>query len=657
ADAYRELFASADSDASIICMEEERELIARESEKNLTGSLQPSNLTYVIYTSGSTGQPKGVMNEHAGVVNRLLWTQEQYNLSSTDAVLQKTTFCFDVSVWELFWPIIAGAKLVFAQPRRQGESAYLKSAIKEHAITTIHFVPSMLQAFLEDIEPGECAGLQRVLCSGEALKADHIRLFKEKLPQVELHNLYGPTEAAVDVTYWAVPENFMGTRVPIGKPVANTQLYILDKAGKLAPIGVPGELYIGGVQVARGYLNRKELTAERFVVLPPSTSLSTVSQHPERSRRTAYKTGDLARWLPDGNIEYLGRIDDQVKIRGFRIELGEIENNLQQAPAISQCVVVAKEDKLGNKRLVAYVVTDEKFEKETTIGWLRNRLPEYMVPAVFVQIEKIPLNASGKADRKNLPEPGALVTGKEYVAPRNETEEHLAAAWEQTLGVQCPGIHDNFFESGGDSIISIQFISRLKRYGHELSPRDLFLYQTIAKLAAVLHERKGSLNAVQAEQGMLTGSSGLLPVQQMYFERETAFASHYNQSVLLGIDKNIKKKDLGSAVQLLVRQHDSLRFKYTAIASGWEQSYGIAEGTLEIEDLRNIPAGTLDAFVADYAEKYQRSLDIEQGLLIRVVLMLTPESETHNRLLVVVHHLAIDGVSWRILLEDLEQLL
>ncbi|HEX4373581.1 MAG TPA: amino acid adenylation domain-containing protein, partial [Puia sp.] len=323
------------SNKNIIELDGDWKKISKSSKENIRRTPKPHDLAYVIYTSGSTGKPKGVMNEHIGLLNRLIWAQNYFKLTHEDAVLQKTTFCFDVSVWELIWPLLVGTKLVFAKPGGHKDSDYLKSVIEEEKITTIHFVPSMLDLFLFDLEQNECKSVKKVLCSGEALKSAQVKLFKEKLPGVELHNLYGPTEAAIDVTCWSLQNNLKDLQIiPIGKPVLNTQIYILDEKNNLLATGQMGELYIGGIQVARGYLHRPELTAERF--LPDPFSIIPGAK--------MYKTGDLAKWLPDGNIDYLGRTDDQVKIRGFRIELGEIENVLQQFPGIKNCVVIAPED-------------------------------------------------------------------------------------------------------------------------------------------------------------------------------------------------------------------------------------------------------------------------------------------------------------------------
>ena len=311
--------------------------------------LRPDHLAYVIFTSGSTGRPKGAMNEHRGVVNRLLWMQKQYQLGEGDRVLQKTPFGFDVSVWEFFWPLMSGASVIVARPAGHQDPSYLMRLIEQKGVTTLHFVPSMLQAFLEEYEGGRCPSIRHIICSGEELGAALQNRCLARLPQARLSNLYGPTECAVDVTAWDCARDETGSRVPIGRPIANTRIYILDEHGQPAGSGMAGEIYIAGVQVGRGYLNRPELTAERFLADPFS---------PEPNARM-YKTGDLGRWRADGAIEYLGRNDSQVKIRGFRIELGEIEEQLKRHPEVKEAVVVAREAESEEKRLVGYVIARE----------------------------------------------------------------------------------------------------------------------------------------------------------------------------------------------------------------------------------------------------------------------------------------------------------
>src|ERR1041385_2574873 len=379
---------------------------ATKPERDKMG-LDPGHLAYVIYTSGSTGTAKGVMIEHKSIVNRLIWMQRAYEIEREDAVLQKTPYSFDVSVWEFFWPLLNGARLVMAQPGAHKDPKYLCETIEKNRITTVHFVPSMLHLFLEQGEAGRCSSVKRSVGSGEALSGAIARRCREVLPWAELHNLYGPTEAAVDVTAWTYPGNAGAEMtIPIGRPIANTQMYVLNAGMKPVPVGVVGELYIGGVQVGRGYLNREELTAERFLK-DPFAKTSDVRM---------YRTGDLGRWLGDGNIEYLGRNDFQVKVRGFRIELGEIEARLKEHAGIGQAVVMAREDGDGEKRLVAYY-TETAGLNQTSVGaeelraFLQGSLPEYMVPAAYVRMESLPLTPNGKLDRRGFPAPDKEAEG------------------------------------------------------------------------------------------------------------------------------------------------------------------------------------------------------------------------------------------------------
>ncbi|QHD06665.1 non-ribosomal peptide synthetase [Pseudomonas sp. R76] len=429
--------------------------------------LTAQHQAYVIYTSGSTGQPKGVINEHAGVVNRLLWMQDAYGLKAHDAVLQKTPFSFDVSVWEFFWPLFTGARLVMARPGGHKDPAYLCAVIEAEHITTLHFVPSMLEVFLAHGDVSQAAALVRVMCSGEALPGSLVRRFKQQLPGIGLYNLYGPTEAAVDVTAWNCARPDVPDNTPIGKPIANTRMYLLDTQLQPVPLGVVGELFIGGVQVARGYLNRPELTAERFLNDP-------------FSQGQMYRTGDIGRYLPDGNIEYLGRNDDQVKIRGLRIELGEIQARLLEHPQVNEAAVVARDD-----RLIAYY-TGLHTDIEQLRAHLLQHLPDFMVPALFVHLDALPLSPNGKLDRKALPAPGmeALIV-REYVAPQGDTEILLARLWAELLKVERVGRDDNFFELGGHSLLAVSLIGRLRQEGMECDVRALFEQPTLAGYAAI----------------------------------------------------------------------------------------------------------------------------------------------------------------------------
>jgi len=460
--------------AYVLCLDGDWAKPANGKTSNPGIKLMPENLAYCIYTSGSTGQPKGAGVPHRGILNRLQWMQRQYPLDAGDCVLQKTPYSFDVSVWEFFWPLMTGARLVVAMPGEHKDSQALIDTIIRERVTTIHFVPSMLQVFIDTPGAETCAPLKRVICSGEALPADLVARFQQKLP-AELHNLYGPTEASVDVSYWACLPGSAETAIPIGRPIANIGLYILDKRLNPVPVGVPGELHIGGIGLGRGYLNRPALTAEKFIPDP-------FGQQGGR----LYKTGDLVRFRPDGNIDYLGRLDHQVKIRGFRIELGEIEARLLEHPLIKEAVVLAREDRPGDKRLAAYLVTQDGAELQVSElrAQLAASLADYMVPGVFVQLPELPLSANGKLDRRALPAPdGALVVRHAYEAPQGPVETLIAGIWQDLLGVDRVGRHDNFFELGGHSLMLVGLLEPLRRQGFTANMRMIFAAPTLAGMA------------------------------------------------------------------------------------------------------------------------------------------------------------------------------
>ena len=441
--------------------------------------LTSRNLAYMIYTSGSTGKPKGAMNEHRGVVNRLLWKQSAYHLTEQDAVLQKTPFSFDVSVWEFFWPLMTGAKLVMARPEGHKDPAYLAEAIRQQNITTLHFVPSMLQVFLEHPQATACTNLRQIMCSGEALPEALARRFHQCLPNAKLHNLYGPTEAAVDVTAWTYRPDFAGSSIPLGKPIANTKMYVLDPLGNPTPIGVTGEIFIGGVQVGRGYWDRPDLTAERFVPDPFGAPGARM-----------YRTGDLGRWQSDGTLEYLGRNDFQVKLRGFRIELGEIEAQLAGHPDVREAAVMARENSAGDPRLVAYYTANSDLPIQSLRNYLGERLPDYMIPAAFVWLEALPLSPNGKLDRKALPEDTGPNQDRIVIPPRNQTEQKITQIWQSIFDLEEISVDDNFFELGGHSLQAVQMVSKVEaEFGKQLPLVTLFKAPTIEQLATLITEQ------------------------------------------------------------------------------------------------------------------------------------------------------------------------
>ena len=466
--------------AAVVCLDAEAEALAAESAVRPPLEITGDHLAYVIFTSGSTGAPKGAMNTHAAISNRILWMQAAYRLGERDRVLQKTPYTFDVSVWEFFWPLVVGARLVVARPEGHRDPSYLLRTLIEEGITVLHFVPSMLQVFLG--EPGieRAGGVRQVMASGEALPADLARRFFEHLPAARLHNLYGPTEAAVDVTAWICAPGSPEPVVPIGRPIANLEIRILDRLARPVPVGAPGELCIGGIGLARGYLSQPRLTADRFVPDPQAL----------RPGERLYRTGDLARWRIDGHLEYLGRLDHQVKIRGMRIEPGEIEAVLDTFPAVREAAVLAREDRPGDRRLVAYLVAESELSLENLRMFLRDRLPEPLVPAAFVVLDAFPVTANGKLDRKALPPPADAQSTAAVVLPRTAAEEAVATVWREVLGLETVGVEDSFFDLGGHSLLVVQVHRRLIPQFPGLAIVDLFRYPTISALSGYLSKEK-----------------------------------------------------------------------------------------------------------------------------------------------------------------------
>ncbi|MBW8810161.1 MAG: amino acid adenylation domain-containing protein, partial [Lysobacter sp.] len=533
------------------------------------GKLAPLHPAYVIYTSGSTGKPKGAPNTHEALVNRLAWMQHAYALRDDDVVLQKTPFSFDVSVWEFFWPLLYGARLVLARPGGHRDPAYLASLIRQHNVTTLHFVPSMLEAFLHEPDSATCTSLRRIVCSGEALSGalrERLRLTLDR----PLHNLYGPTEAAIDVTAWTCRDETAGSAVPIGAPIWNTQTYVLDAALRPVPAGVPGELYLAGTGLARGYHRRAGLTAERFIANPFTPG------------QRMYRTGDLARWRADGQLEYLGRTDHQVKIRGLRIELGEIEAALALA-GFAQNVVVAREDGGGPAQLVAYVVAPA-IDAAQLRAQLGQRLPDYMVPAAFVALDTLPLNANGKLDRKALPAPVFVSTTRR--APSTPQEAELAALFAQALGLDEAGVDDNFFELGGHSLLALRLIAAIRaRLRADVSIRDVFEARTPAVLAPRLRALHGERPALQVlprpERLELSHAQRTLWFMHQ-FEGPSAT---YHIPLAARLDGPLQIPALQAALNDLVRRHESLRTVFPVADRAYQQVLAQAECELALVEV------------------------------------------------------------------------
>lgn len=449
--------------------------IANYSSESLSVNVDPEDTAYVIYTSGSTGKPKGVMIRHESLINRLLWKQNYFNINEGDVILHKTPFTFDVSVWELITPLITDSKMLLAKPNKHTDLAYLKNLIIEGGVTMMHFVPSMLDTFLHEFEIKELEMLElTVICSGESLSNQTVKNFQEKLPNSKIYNLYGPTEATIDVTSVDMT-NYRGYKNIIGTPVANTQIYIVNSRDEIVPENVVGELLIGGIQVAEGYINRPDLNSAKFINNP----------FDKNDKYRLYRTGDLAKWLPDGTIEFIGRNDHQVKLRGYRIELGEIEHVLSNHLAVKSAVVDCRMFN-NDPALVAYYINDsQELLIDEVQDYLKQHLPEYMIPSFFVKVDAFPLSANGKLDKKSLPSPVATFK-KQFIAPVNEVEEQLVGIWSELLKIEVTSLStdEDFFKMGGNSLKAMALINRLnKTFSVEMSLKELFTIQTVKGIA------------------------------------------------------------------------------------------------------------------------------------------------------------------------------
>ncbi|WP_370422149.1 non-ribosomal peptide synthase/polyketide synthase [Streptomyces sp. QH1-20] len=618
--------------------------VAAEHPATAPERVVPENAAaYVIFTSGSTGRPKGVVVGHEGIHNRLEWMQDAYGLDASDRVLQKTPSGFDVSVWEFFWALRTGATLVLARPEGHKDPAYMARLIQDENITTVHFVPSMLQAFLADPAAGHCTGLRRVICSGEALPADAVQRFHQLLPGVELHNLYGPTEASVDVTAHTCAPDAASASVPIGRPIWNTRTYVLDAALRPAPVGVPGELYLAGIQLAHGYTGRPGLTAERFTADPYSTT-----------GERMYRTGDIARWTADGVLEYQGRADDQVKLRGFRIELGEIEHTLTSHDTVAQATVIVRDG-----RLVAYVVPtdDSGLDTDTLRAHVAGVLPEYMVPSAFVTLTELPLTANGKLDRKALPDPD-FTTHTTSRAPRNAREELLCTLFADVLGLDTVGIDDSFFNLGGDSIVSIQLVSRARSAGLVLTPRDVFQHRTVEALAVIAQAVDSTADITPHDPDAGIGELPATPIIHWLAESGGAIDG-FNQAMVVQAPATATVETLTTTLQTLLDHHDVLRLRTTRAGDGTPWVLTVrprgavdARRILRRVDTAGLHGDALRTLMAEETRPAQEALDPENGTMLQAVWFDAGQGHP-GRLLLMAHHLVVDGVSWRILLPDL----
>ena len=636
----------------LVYLDTDRHHIAQQPTHNPVSSATAENLAYVMYTSGSTGVPKGVMIPHHALSNHLYWMQMTFPLDEMGRVVQKTSFSFDASVWECFAPLLTGSQLIIARVGGHQDSSYLVELLATHHITMLKLVPSLLQMLLEEKALEACQSLQHVFCGGEVLSPMLQERFFTSC-KAALHNLYGPTEATIDVTCWTCTRDSQHRRVPIGRPIANTQIYLLNPQLQPVPIGMPGELYIGGDSLARGYINRPALTAETFIPHPFS----------DEPGARLYQTGDLARYLPDGNIEFLGRLDSQVKIRGYRIELGEIELALEQHPAIRQAVVLAREDVPGNRRLVAYAVSrQEPLPRIHELqGFLRAKLPTYMIPAAFVWIDVLPTMSSGKVDRQALPAPSqarpALVEG--FIAPRTPTEEILTGIWETLLGIESIGIHDNFFELGGHSLLAIQVLSRLRRTLHvEVPLRVLFDMPTVAGLAYHIERVPQIVQSVPTAPIQAISRERPIPVTLMQehlwaLDQLLPGAPFSNMTSATRLTGALNVAALEQSFNEIIKRHEVFRTTFTTVDGRPVQVITPSlHLSLAVEDLRALPQSEREAGARKLIQEAALyPFDLAHGPLLQVRLLRLREQE--HMLLLTVHHIISDGWSMGVLAREL----
>ncbi|HBK22674.1 MAG TPA: non-ribosomal peptide synthetase [Planktothrix sp. UBA10369] len=629
-----------------VCLDSQKTIIAQENTNNLDAVITPKNLAYVIYTSGSTGKPKGVLIEHKSLINFSQSAIEQYQITAQDKVLQFASINFDAAAEEIYPGLSCGGTLVLkTETMMKSINTFIQES-QEQTITIWDLPTAYWHLLVSEIVPEKLVlppSLRLVILGGERVLPERVKMWQEYVGYYpKLVNSYGPTEATVVSTLYYLPDRPINQpEIPIGKPINNVQIYILDQYLEPMPVGVPGELHIGGLGIARGYLNRPELTAEKFI------------NHPFKPGEKLYKTGDLVRYQIDGNLEFLGRVDSQVKIRGFRIELTEIEAILNQYPLIKQAVVIAREDTPGNKRLIAYLLANQsQVTVEEIRHYLKQKLPAYMVPSIFIFLEAIPITPSGKVDYRALPIPEKTLSDSStnFTNPTTETEKHLATIWAEVLRLEKVSIHDNFFELGGDSIISIQMISKANQMGLQLIPKQLFQYQTIAELATVV----GTSQQIQANQNVVTGIVPLTPIQHWFFEQNLADAHFFNQSALIEVPPTLEPDLLKQVLRILLNHHDALRLRYSRENENLEQiNDGIKEAvSLTVIDLSELsPDGQKKAITTKDTE-LQNSLNLSSGEIVKFALFKLGNQQ-QGQLLIVIHHLAIDGISWRIILEDL----
>ena len=597
---------------------------------------QPEDVCYIIYTSGTTGRPKGVMIDHSNVVRLLFNASLPFDFTADDVWTMFHSHCFDFSVWEIYGALLYGGKLVIVPKDIAKDPVLYLKILKDKQVTIVNQTPSafynLIQADEQDPKPG--MQVRYVIFGGEALHPGRLKSWYEKYPQVKLINMYGITETTVHVTYKEIGSAEITKNISnIGVPIATLSAYVFDKYTKLVPRGVKGELYVGGAGVGKGYLNKEELTKQRFI------------DNPYKAGERLYKSGDLVKLMASGDLEYAGRIDEQVKIRGYRIELGEIEQQLNTYTNIKESVVVVRERE-GNKYLVAYYVSVVNPDGAALRNYLLQRLPDYMVPSFFVHLDQLPLTANGKLDRKALPEP--TITGsEEYTSAVTPAQQLLVDIWSKVLGIERIGINDNFFSAGGDSIKSIQIIARVRAAGYDLTVKDIFTSQTIALLCS----RLKSIETV-ADQSMVTGESLLSPIQHWFFAKHHEQPHHYNQAVMLHFNEGINVEMVKTMFEKLQEHHDGLRTVFKKIVTGWKAMIVPASQLkLSINEYDFRGKNDVSESLEVACNEVQSGMDLANGPLMRLGLF---HLDDGSRLLIVIHHLVIDGISWRILFEDIE---
>jgi amino acid adenylation domain-containing protein/non-ribosomal peptide synthase protein (TIGR01720 family) len=633
-----------DLQATTIALDAEWELLGGEPTNDPECRAGTENLAYVIYTSGSTGTPKGVMIPHRGIVNYLAWGVRAYDAGAARGAPVQSSISFDLTLTSLLIPLSAGSTVDLLE-EELGVDALTEALREKGDYSLVKITPAHLEAVGQQLAPEEAAGRARIfVIGGENLSSRSVRFWHQNAPDSVLVNEYGPTETVVGCCVYRVPSVLPDSAtIPIGKPIANMRLHVLDSDLEPVPAGVPGELYIGGRGVARGYLGRPGLTASVFVPDPFET---------EPGGRL-YRTGDLARYRPDGDLECLGRLDHQVKIRGYRIELGEVQAALGRHPGVRECVVVVRDDGPASPRLVAYALLagEETPSRKALVAFLKETVPAYMVPSAFVFLPTLPLTPNGKVDTAALPAPESRPPdpADAYQLPHNEIEEKLALIWAQVLHVPAVGVRDNFFELGGDSILGIQIVARAAVAGLHITPRQLFQNQTVEELAAV----SGAGVRVSAQQGPVTGPLPLTPIQRWFFELQLLDPARYNQAVFLESKHSLDRAARQLALDSLPRHHDALRLRFHHAPPGWQQAIGhpgMGVPLLDL-DLSHLEPAAQDATAARTIEELHRGLELNRGPLFQAgVFRRGPAADW---LFIVAHHLVMDGVSWGVLLEDL----